>query len=205
MIDFDIKIVKCTFVRLFVLALGNDMHPTAFTHALEKSEFLQKIEADKYDDYFNKPVLDVFEAVTGNKLSEDNGFGIYNDAYWSAVSYFDLHLKTNKPFSYLFLKLPLEKMLDMYDVYHEMDFSSLLERFNELEKEKTILRALCEEKHVSLSKISKGTGISVNTLMKYNASDNALYKASFQNVIEIATFLEVPLSLFKEKAFKEED
>ena len=90
-------------------------------------------------------------------------------------------------------------MLDMYDVYHEMDFSALLECYNELEKEKTILRALCEEKHVSLSKLSKGTGISVNTLMKYNASDNALYKASFQNIIEIAAFLDAPISLFKER------
>ena len=203
--NYDLNKVKYVFARLFVVAIQNMVHPTAFTHALEKSEFLQKIEANKYDDYFNKPVIDIFESITSNRISEDNGFGIYNDAYWSAVSYFDLHLKTNKPFSYLFLKLPLEKMLDMYGVYHEMDFSSLLERFNELEKEKTILRALCEEKHISLSKLSKGTGISVNTLMKYNASDNALYKASFQNVIEIATFLEVPLSLFKEKAFKEED
>ena len=145
--------------------------------------------------------MDIFENITNNRISEDNGYGIYNDAYWSAVSYFDLHLKTNKPFAYLFLKLPLEKMLDMYDVYHEMDFSSLLERFKELEQEKTILRALCEEQHISLSKISKGTGISVNTLMKYNASDSALYKASFQNVIEIATFLDVPISLFKEKTY----
>ena len=200
MIDYDIKTVKYTFARLFVLAVDNLMHPTAFTHALEKSEFIKKIESDKYDDYFNKSILDIYESITGNMLGEDNGFGIYNDAYWSAVSYFDLHLKTNKPFSYIFLKLPLEKMLDMYDVYHEMDFSALLERFNELEKEKTILRALCEEKHVSLSKLSKGTGISVNTLMKYNASDNALYRASFQNIIEIATFLDVSISLFKEKS-----
>ena len=200
MIDYDIKTVKYTFARLFVLAVDNLMHQTAFTHALEKSEFIKKIESDKYDDYFNKSILDIYETITGNMLGEDNGFGIYNDAYWSAVSYFDLHLKTNKPFSYIFLKLPLEKMLDMYDVYHEMDFSALLERFNELEKEKTILRALCEEKHVSLSKLSKGTGISVNTLMKYNASDNALYRASFQNIIEIATFLDVSISLFKEKS-----
>ena len=75
----------------------------------------------------------------------------------------------------------------------------MLERFNELEKEKTILRAICEEKHVSISKLSKGTGISVNTLSKYNASDNALYKASFQNIIEIAAFFDAPISLFKER------
>ena len=199
--SYDLNKVKYVFARLFVVAIQNMVHPTAFTHALEKSDFLKKIESDKYDDYFNKSILDIYESVTGSMLGEDDGFGVFNDAFWSAVSYFDLRLKTNKPFAYIFLKLPLEKLLDMYDVYHEMDFSSLLERFAELEKEKTILRALCEERHISLSKLSKGTGISANTLSKYNASDEALYKGSFQNIIEIATFLDVPISLFKEKAF----
>lgn len=197
--SYDLNKVKYVFARLFVVAIQNMVHPTAFTHALEKSEFIKRIENNKYDDYFNKSIKDIYESVTGNMLGEDNGFGVYNDAYWSAVSYFDLHLKTNKPFAYLFIKLPLNKMLNMYDVYHEMDFSALLERFNELEKEKTILRAICEEKHVSISKLSKGTGISVNTLSKYNASDNALYKASFQNIIEIAAFFDAPISLFKER------
>ena len=182
--------------RLFVTAIQNETNLTAFTRGLANSDFIKKIEADNYDDYFNKSIIEIFESITTSYIKEDDSFGIYNDAYWSGVCYFELYLKTRKPFSYLFLKLPLEKMLDIYPVYHEMDFSSLVEYFKQLEQEKTILRALCEEHRVSLSKISKATGISVNTLMKYNASDEALYKGSFQNIIEIVTYFDVPISLF---------
>ena len=197
--NYDIDKVKYIFARLFVVAVQNMTNLNAFTRALEKNEFVQKIEANKYDDYFNKSILEMFESITSNTIREDDSFGIYNDAYWSGVSYFDLHLKTNKPFSYIFLKLPFEKMLDIYDVYHEMDFSSLYEYFQKLEQEKTILRLLCEQSHKSLSKISKATSISINTLSKYNASDEALYKASFQNIIKIANYFDVPISLFIEK------
>lgn len=197
--NYDIDKVKYIFARLFVVAVQNMTNLNAFTRALEKNEFVQKIEANKYDDYFNKSIMEMFESITSNTIREDDSFGIYNDAYWSGVSYFDLHLKTNKPFSYIFLKLPFEKMLDIYDVYHEMDFSSLYEYFQKLEQEKTILRLLCEQSHKSLSKISKATSISINTLSKYNASDEALYKASFQNIIKIANYFDVPISLFIEK------
>lgn len=196
--NYDIDKVKYIFARLFVIAVDNFTNFTAFTRGLEKSEFIQKIEADEYDEYFNKSILEIYENITSNILSEDDSFGVYNDAYWCAVSYFDLHLKTGKSFSYIFLKLPLEKMMDIYIIYHEMDFSSLYEYFQKLEKEKTILRALCQDYHSSLKKISKATGININTLMKYNASDEALYKASFQNIIKIAKFFEVPISFFIE-------
>ena len=80
-----------------------------------------------------------------------------------------------------------------------MDYSSLLEYFYEHEKEKTILRALCEQKRCSLTKLSQATGISPNTLSKYNASDESLYKGSFQNIIKIQNYFDCPVSLFIEK------
>ena len=197
--NYDIEKVKYIFARLFVTAIQNETNLTAFTRGLTNSDFVKKIEANKYDDYFNKSITDIFESIVTTYIREDDSFGVYNDAYWSGISYFNLYLKTNKPFSYIFLKLPLEKMLDIYPVYHEMDFSSFYELFQQLEQEKTILRLLCEQYRKSLSKISKATGISVNTLMKYNASDEALYKASFQNIIKIANYFDVSISLFIEK------
>ena len=199
MTRYDIENVRIIFSRLFVLASNHKMHPMAFTRELADSDFIKKIEANKYDDYFNKSIVEIFESIVTSYIKEDDSFGVYNDAFWSGVSYFYLYEKTHKPFSYLFLKLPLEQLLDLYPVYHEMDLSSLFDLFQEREKEKTILRILCQQYHTSLSKISKATSISVNTLSKYNASDEALYKASFQNIIRIANYFDVPSSLFVEK------
>ena len=190
------RIYKELFCRLFVIAVQNKMHLTAFTYHLERSAFIKKLEAQIYDEYFNKSLEDIFFDVTGVKILKDESYGIYNDAYWCGYIYYDLFVKTNKSFVYLFLKLPLKKLIDMYPVYHEMDFSNLYEYFKEVEQKKTILRLLCERYNSSLPKISESTGISLSTLSKYNEDDEYLYKGSFQYIFRIAEFFNVPVTLF---------
>ena len=192
----DTRVLKETFARLFVIAVQNKTHFSSFTYQLERSAFVNKIENGKYDDYFNKSLINIFFDITGNRITDDNSYGVYNDAYWCGYSYFEIYLRTRKPFSYIFLKLPLFKMMDIYSIFHEMDISSLLEYFVKQEHEKTILRLLCEKNNISLPKLSSLTGIGLATLSKYNACDNALYRASFQNVARIAKCLNVPFYLF---------
>ena len=133
------------------------MNLGAFTNALAKSDFISKIESGLYLDVAHKKVKTILFEISSNMVCEDISFGVYNDAYWCGEMYFDLHLKLHKSFAYLFLKLPLEKLIDMYPVYHEMDFSSLEEQFHRVEKEKTILRGMvnvitmrhCDNRHPS--------------------------------------------------------
>lgn len=188
--------IKELFARLFVLGIQNKINFHAFTKAIERSELIIKIEKNQYDDYFNKPLEQIFFDITNKHIDIKGSFGIYNDAYWCGYSYFELHRRTNKSFSFIFLKLPLSKMMDIYSIYHEMDFSSLLEYFHELDQKKTILRLLCEERKCSISKLSLATGISKATLSKYNADDASLYNASFQAIYKIAEYFDVPFSLF---------
>ena len=192
----DIRFLKEMFARLFVIAIQNKMNLFSFTSNLERSEFINKIENGKYDDYFNKPLASIFYGITGISIKEDNSYGVYNDSYWCGYSYFEIYLKTKKPFSYIFLKLPLANLIDVYPIFHEMDISSLLDYFNKQEKEKTILRILCERNKTTLPKLSLETNIPLATLSKYNADDSNLYKASFQNIIRIARYFDSPISLF---------
>ena len=192
------KAIKEIFSRLFVLAIKNKINLYAFTYLLGQSEFLKKVENGVYDDYFNKSLEEIFFDITNKHIDSDDSYGIYDDAYWCGSSYFELFQKTRKSFSYIFLKLPLERMMCIYPVYHEMDITSLIGFFTQAEKNKTILRLLCESNGYSLTKLSQATGINSATLAKYNASDEALYKGSFQNVIKIANFFKAPINLFVE-------
>lgn len=200
MSNLDVKKVKETFARVFVLAIQNKMNLLAFTKRLERSVFVYKIEQDVYDDYFNKSIEDIYFDITGVNIIEDTSFGIFNDAYWCGYSYFELFIRTLKPFSLLFLKLPLSRMIDLYPLYHEIDISSLEEYFSDCDKEKTILRLLCEEKGCSLSKLSSVTNINKATIARYNASDEALYKGLFENIFKLAKYFNVPVILFSRKA-----
>lgn len=196
MSNLDTKVIRELFARLFVVAIENHMNLTSFTNVLAKSDLVAKIERDQYDEYFNKSIKDIMYQITNNEPMLHESYGIYNDAYWCGFSYFNLYQKLHKPFAYIFLKLPLTKMMDFYPIFHEMDFSSLVDCFQKIEKNKTILRILCKNRHCSLKKLSEKTGIKVATLSRYNASDEALYKGSFQNIIKIASYFDVPISTF---------
>ena len=196
--DYELDNLRETFSRLFVLAVRNMINFKSFTNMLSNSSFIESIEKDKYNDLFNKPIEQLLFSITGFETKEDNSYGIYNDAYWCGQNYFDLHVKTKKPFVYIFLKLPFEELMNVYSIFHEMDFTSLLDYFRKKEKEKTILRILCEEKRCSLNDISKATALNLNVLKKYNSSDNAMYKASFQNISKLVSYFGVSYLLFKE-------
>lgn len=196
MIDYDLYKIKDIFARMFVIGIQNKINLYSFSSALERSEFVNCIEKDTYSELFNQPLEDIFYSITENKVEKDESYGIYNDAYWAGKCYFDLHTTLNKSFAYLFLKLPIDKMLDLYPVYHEMDFSSLIEYFKQIEEETTILKILCEEKKVTLTEVSKKTGININTLRKYYRSDVSLYKAEFQNIAKIVEYFDTTFLLF---------
>lgn len=194
-----IQDIRDTFARYFVIAIHNKMHPAAFTDYLINSKYVTEIENGNLIEISDISVEEGYHSIVGNNIAKDDSFGIYNDAYWCGHCYFELFLTLHKPFSYLFLKLPLAEMLDLYKVYHEMDISQLEEYFHDREKEETILRLLCRRHRCSINKLSKATGISVNTLNKYRSSDKSLYSASFQNIYRISKYLDTPISLFVEE------
>ena len=196
---YKIQDIRDTFARYFVIAIHNKMHLTAFTDYLANSDYVKNIENGNLIEISDISVEEGYHSIVGNNIARDDSFGIYNDAYWCGYCYFELFLMLRKPFSYLFLKLPLEKMLDLYNVYHEMDISQLVDYFHDKEKEETILRLLCKRYRCSINKLSKATGISVNTLNKYRSSDQSLYNASFQNIYKISVFFKTPISLFVEE------
>lgn len=199
--EYELSKIREIFSRLFVLAIKHKMNLKSFTFLLGKSTFINKIEKNIYDEYFDKPIEEIFNAITGLLIENDDSYGIYNDAYWAGYSYFNLYIFLHKNFAYLFLKLPLDKMLDIYSIFHEMDVSALIDYFNELETKQTILRILCTNKHCSLRDINIATSININTLMKYNACDESLYNGSFQNIIKLALYFDVPISLFMKENY----
>lgn len=196
MSNFDVIKVKEIFSRLFVLAIENKMNLEAFTNHLAKSNFASSIESNSFSDLFNLPLVKIFYEITGNNIDKDTSFGVFNDAYWCGYSYFEIQQRTGKSFALIFLKLPFAKLIDLYPIYHEMDITSLMDYFDKVNADKTILRLLCQKNKCSLQELSNKTGINKATLARYNASDDALLKASFKAVYKLATYFNVPFSLF---------
>lgn len=194
--NYELYKTREVFSQLFVIAIKNKMNLDSFTFYLERSDLVLSTQKDIYSSKVDNNLKDLFYMITNYEVSNIEIEGIYNDAYWAGLSYFDLQQELKIPFSLLFLKLPLSKMLDIYPIYHEMDISSLVSYFISLNKEKTILRILCENKKCSLNDICKKTNIKISTLKKYNESDSHLYSASFQNINKLVNYFNTTYSLF---------
>lgn len=184
------------FARLFVIAKQNKMNFFSFSKAMLKSPIPKCIEDDIYCECFNKSLEDIFFDITSFRIEKDNSYGVYDDAYWSGFTYFELHQRTKYSFAFLFLRLPFIKMMDLYDVYHEMDITQLIIYLEDENKKKTIMSLLIEEKGCTLTKVAKETGIKLPTLNKYRQSDETLLNASFQKVYKLAKYFDYPMELF---------
>ena len=189
-----IGINKDYFSRLFVLCKIHKVNMLSFSLSIiHFADFDVTVDPFKNEV---KSLIDLFNQITGLYIREDNSFGTFNDAYWCGNVYYYLYKKTNKPISYLLLKLPFNELIEYYDIYHEMDMSEIYERFLEIEQEATILQLLCKYHQCTLVSLNKETGISVNTLKKYNKEDKYFYSGSFQNLYLLYLFFKVNISLF---------
>ena len=193
--------VEDMFSSLFVIAGQTHIKEDCFTRGLENHPFILDIEKGDYLKAYNYSVKEIFDEVSGVPIIEDYR-NVINNYYWVGKCYFYINDKTHKAFSYIFLKLPFKKLLDMYNPYHETDLGNVLDIFLEKEKEITILEALVKRRKISLTLLSKEVDIAISTLRKYKNNDEYLYKASFVNIYKLASYFNVPETLFLKEVFQ---
>lgn len=190
-----IRISEEHFARLFVLCVDNKVNLRAFSNLL--MNFDGFVLSYKETDIVS--LVDLFNEITGLYVSEDTSYGNYNDAYWCGSAYFYIKFHTHKPLSYVLLKLPFDELIDLYNPYHEADYSKTLGYFINCEKRTTILKTLCKENKISMPRLSKDTLININTLKRYAKDDKNLYTGSFQNILIISKYFNITPNLFLEK------
>lgn len=191
----NLRISEEYFSRLFVLCKLHKINMRSFTIALLT---YKNIEISfEYSEI--KSLCDLFNDITNIHITKDESFGIYDDAYWCGKAYCFINEKTKKPLNYILLKMPFDKLINYYHLYHEMDYSQILDVFLEESRKHSILSLLCDIKGYSLPHISKISGISLSTLKKYSSDDKYLYKASFNKIYSLLNVFDVDPSIFADK------
>lgn len=184
------------FSKVISLAIETRIHLEVITDSISKSTLVKSIERNDYSLFYSKTYYEIFLDIFGASFVSDNSFMKYDEGYWCGYVYMNLFYKYKKPLSYIFLKMPLSKLLDMYKIYHEMDISQVYEIYEkEIEKE-SIISLLLKKHSISLENLSKKTGVSSRTISYYKNSDDNLYNGSFDNLARISIYLDEPSSLF---------
>lgn len=121
---------------------------------------------------------------------------IYNSCLWAAEAYMWIQYKTNLSFEAIFLIMPLTVMHDRFPVYHEMDFTHIVDHFLERQKEKTIFAILLERFGYKLNYVAEKTGISKDTLYSFKQGKRDIRKANVDIVSKLANLFHVRIETF---------
>ena len=98
-------------------------------------------------------------------LKDNSGFvpNLYDEYGWASEMYIHLFLDLQITFEALFIILPIQEILNMYSLYHEMSYSQTLNHVKEL-IQYSILDNVMKNRGVSNKFLADNTGISISTI-----------------------------------------
>lgn len=179
------------FERVLSASYAEKYSQAATERSISYSPFFQEIE--KSDSPF-RPFPDatsLVKSVLGQGDTCLDGLPIYKQCLWAAEAYLRIQMESRLTFEAIFLYMPLTKMYACFPLYHEMDFSRIVEEFKASYAKKSVLGMLLETQGVPLSNLSKKTGIPYDTLASVKSRRRDIRKLSVSNVIAIASFFHV--------------
>lgn len=114
--------------------------------------------------------------------------------YWTGWSLAYYQWYTGCSFRLLNSEVPIQKVVDMYSKYHEMDISHFTDRINEMRTSgrlKTYLKMYRERTGYSQSELSELTGIPVRTIQQYEQGQKDINHARADYIIILSKALNV--------------
>ena len=204
---FDLPIqneIIDTLSNIFSMALIRKMDSNTLASVISHSKVFIDLENGDDNIFYCEESSRIAEIVLNIKMDERDTY--YSDVCrWMAEGYFNIFLKYAKSFEYIFIYLPIDKMVDMFNVYHEMDWSHLFNYFEERIKGRRLLTALIKKNELSLNKLAVLSGVSYNTIEKYSKNDEYLYNASFINIMAINKVLNSNINTYLKELPIEKD
>ena len=131
-----------TFASILTYGLNKGLSSSLIEEHILKSQFINDLEDNKFDNKLKDKVI-LKSIYKENIIEVDISFL----SLFIAESYIRLFFDLNKSFAYLFLYWPLDQFIFKFDIYHEMDYSSLKIDFMERVHNTSLLKALIKSRH----------------------------------------------------------
>ena len=190
------------FERLLSISHFLDYSTNAVERSISNCKFFRDIEKDGVG--FPPIVVDVklVHEVFLDQSINLRAVPTYKQSMWAAESYLRIQNETGLTFEAIFLYLPIDKMYEYFPLYHEMDFSQIINEFKKLYETQSILKIVTEKYGYSLSDISDKTGISYETLFSFKKRRRDIKKANADIVVKLASVLRIRIETLIEFSFK---
>ncbi len=118
-------------------------------------------------------------------------FKLYNQSLWLSELYIRIQKEVNVTFEAIFIYLPINKGYEMFDLYHEMDFSHAVDYFKSLKEKTSIISILMKNKRIDVGSLSNASGLSYSMISSLRRRGKDITKVSASNFIQISSYLGV--------------
>lgn len=184
--------------RVFSFAHEKHYSLDAVARIISYSPFFQKIEKSSRElaPFITDTSL-VKSLFFEQKVDLDN-IPVFNQCLWASESYLRIQQSTGLTFEAIFLYYPINKMYDCFDVYHEMDFSHIIDAFIEQYKKQSVLALLIKKYNYSLIYLSEQTNVPYGTLYSLKTRRRDIKNVNVQSLAMIANLLNVRIETLAE-------
>ena len=134
----------------------------------------------------------IYSQVFPDSVNQGYSLNRYDEFGWVGYIYVHLFLDLEFTFELLFILLPIEKALEMYHLYHEMDYSQTLEYVKELVKYSP-LDAVMKYRNISTRKLSEMVGMSFSTINALRYGKRNIEKCEVRKLLNISIVLSVKM------------
>ena len=184
--------------RLLSIAYHQKYSLSAVEHEISYSPYFQKIEKD-HDGY--SPIIDETSLIK-EIFKDDNiksmDIPSYNQCMWAAEAYLRIQGETRLTFEAIFLYMPIADIYNYFPLFHEMDFSHIINEFKRLYSERSILDLLLDKYHYSVKEISERINVPYETLYSYKQRRRDIRKINADVAYVLSSVLKVRIETLLE-------
>jgi transcriptional regulator with XRE-family HTH domain len=198
----EISDIKRKFGNL-LSNLHNNAHIALenISDAMVNSNFLDIFENGDIEEFLSQDNNDIIKSLFPNVIISNN---INNDVgalYWSGIQYINIFLNYRIPLRIIFLTCPLSKMVNKFDIYHEMNEIELCNDYLKNEfNNVSILKYFRKKKGLSLRQLAEISSISETTLRYYESNNSNFFNASYKNITLLSNTLDINKSFLSNKS-----
>ena len=165
---------------------------------IARSSFFQSIEKSNEG---SSPITNDISLIKGlfpNRKINMVDVPTYTMSLWASESYIRIQNHTKLSFEAIFLYMPLRDMYRYFHIYHEMDFSQIIDLFLEKQKEKSILEILCERFGYKTKDVARITQIPYDTVQSLKLRRRNFLKTNVEIAYKLASLFKVRIETIAE-------
>ena len=134
----------------------------------------------------------VLKAYGGKKLPEPTQSEERSAEYWAGWALASYQWDYARRFKDIFNRIPMEEIIGMYTVYHEMDISQFVEDMEERYKAsagETNLKRIRENRGLSQTELARQSGVNLRNIQMYEQRGNNIDKAQAHILYKLSRVL----------------